>query len=173
MDPADSFELGVGNFVSNYNGTIGGGSANAVEDASGTIGGGFGNVVGFSSGCFSTVAGGHSNWARGGHSSVPGAAGNISYGDFGFAGGREAFVETGHHDTFIWVDFTGGSVLDSTGPDQFLVRANGGVGINTDSPNSSLHVSGDMQINITAGAPPAGDCDAASEEGRMKFALQM
>ena len=104
---------------------------------------------------------------------MPGATGNISYGDFGFAGGREAFVEADHHGTFIWADFTGGSVMDSTGPDQFLVRANGSVGINIDSPNNSLHVSGDMQINITAGAPPAGDSDAASEEGRMKFALQM
>ena len=28
---------------------------------------------------------------------MPGATGNISYGDFGFAGGREAFVEADHH----------------------------------------------------------------------------
>ncbi len=49
------------------------------------------------------------------------------------------------------------------------VYLNGDVGIGTMSPNSALQVSGYVQLDLTTGStPPAADCDAASEYGRMK-----
>ena len=50
-----------------------------------------------------------------------------------------------------------------------VVFPNGNVGIGTSSPNSTLQVNGYVQLGLTSGAPPSGDCDDASEEGRMKF----
>ena len=43
----------------------------------------------------------------------------------------------------------------------------GNVGIGVAEPNSPLQVSGYLQLGTTAGAPPAADCDAANERGRM------
>ncbi len=45
----------------------------------------------------------------------------------------------------------------------------GNVGIGTSTPNSKLQVNGYIQLDTVSSAPPAADCDAASEEGRMKF----
>lgn len=43
----------------------------------------------------------------------------------------------------------------------------GNVGIGVAEPNSPLQVNGYLQLGTTAGAPPAADCDAANERGRM------
>ena len=48
------------------------------------------------------------------------------------------------------------------------IDGDGNVGIGTTSPQSALQVKGYTQLDLTAGAPPAEDCDEASERGRMK-----
>ena len=47
--------------------------------------------------------------------------------------------ECGDEGTFIWADSIDEEFL-STGPNQFLVRAGGGVGINENAPEAELHV---------------------------------
>ena len=58
--------------------------------------------------------------------------------------------------TFVWADSQDAD-FTSTGTNQFLIRASGGVGINTDSPQFALHVNGD------AGKPGGGAWSVASD----------
>lgn len=45
----------------------------------------------------------------------------------------------------------------------------GKVGVNGATPTSELSVAGYIQVDRVAGTPPAADCDAANERGRMKL----
>ena len=54
-----------------------------------------------------------------------------------FAAGYRA--QANHHGTFVWADSTDAN-FTSTGEDQFLIRASGGVGIGTASPDAMLHI---------------------------------
>ena len=56
----------------------------------------------------------------------------------------------------MWADSTGANFV-STGPNQFLIRAAGGVGIGTANPNFSLHVDG------SAGKPGGGSWSSSSD----------
>lgn len=150
------------NRVTGNGGTVSGGAANRAGDGDanpntgtyGTVGGGYGNSA---SGNFSTVAGGEANAAIGALSMVPGGYRNQAGGSVSFAAGYGATVRDpvqsgtpeGDYGTFVWADGQGSDVV-STGPNQFLIRAGGGVGINTTSPGYPLEVSsaGDTQLGL-------------------------
>ncbi len=124
-----------------------GGNINQVTDSYGTVGGGRGNRAGY----LGTVAGGELNSASGFYSMVPGGAKNTAAGQLSFAAGYRATAN--HEGAFVWSDF---SVLfndfASTGPNQFLVRAGGGVGINTNNPNgAALAVNGTVTATSFTG----------------------
>ncbi len=130
--------------------TVDGGAVNeAIGDGS-SVGGGHLNSA---TGTDSTVGGGNTNAASGTESTVPGGSFNQAGGQFSFAAGRRAKVRNaaqagdadGDEGTFIWADSTDADFL-STGPDQFLIRAAGGVGINTNSPSNDLSVTGDADF---------------------------
>lgn len=151
---------GVGNRVWDDYGTVAGGGANRVGDYDGdptsakyaTGGGGRRNQA---IGRGSVIAGGLLNTARGQDATVPGGQGNSAGGAWSFAAGGNARVRDaeqvvadeggvdtdGDEGTFVWSDATGGP-FTSTGPNQFLIDAAGGVGIGTNEPNanSQLHV---------------------------------
>ena len=100
---------------------VGGGAGNAANGEFATVGGGESNT---SSGRWATVGGGKDNLASGLYSTVPGGQQNVASGAFSVAAGLKAkAVDNG---TFVWADSTG-SALSSTGPDQFVVRASGGM----------------------------------------------
>jgi hypothetical protein len=66
---------------------------------------------------------------------------------------------------------TGGFQVSASGvnnPDLFI-NSSGNVGIGTTSPQSKLQIAdGYLQLDLVTGTPPAADCDAANERGRMK-----
>lgn len=117
---------------------IAGGNANQIREAAreSFIGGGSGNQVS-SNAIFGMIPGGRSN-------EVAGA--------YGLAAGYGA--KAIHSGTFVWADASG-TVFPSTASNQFLIRASGGVGIGTGSPESPLHVQTpggvDASMRLTSG----------------------
>ena len=129
---------GFNNTASNSNSTIGGGANNDASGSQSTIAGGSANTA---SGDKSTVGGGASNTA-GFLATVPGGTLNEASGAYSFAAGQRAqAADTG---TFVWSDSTTSDpdFFRSTGPNQFLINAAGGVGINTNAPGAVLHIGG-------------------------------
>ena len=123
---------------------IGGGIRNQATGSTSIVAGGYENVA---SGEISAIAGGINNSAIGDYSAVGGGAYNCAGGDYSWAGGGGAKVRpaadpgngsctgltypggSGDRGTFVWS--SGGSDFVSSGPRQFLVRADGGVGVNS------------------------------------------
>jgi hypothetical protein len=52
--------------------------------------------------------------------------------------------------------------------ERLRIDSTGNVGIGTATPHSALEVDGYVQLDTLTSAPPAADCDEASERGRMK-----
>lgn len=167
---------GRDNVAAGFASAVLGGAANTATGSSSVIAGGGGHsasglfsvVVGGStnraSGEYSLVNGGSNSHALGNYSVVPGGFANCAGGNGSFAGGTLAKVlpatdpggldscanQTGytgvpHHGTFVWADSQGGSFA-SSGANQFLVRAQGGVAINA-GPISSA-----VELSVTADA---------------------
>ncbi|MBL6991175.1 MAG: hypothetical protein ISR65_15430 [Bacteriovoracaceae bacterium] len=61
-----------------------------------------------------------------------------------------------------------GLSINGDSSNSFVVANGGNIGIGTTVPQSNLQVSGYIQLDLTSGAPPAADCDEASERGRMQ-----
>ncbi|MBI1805583.1 MAG: tail fiber domain-containing protein [Ignavibacteria bacterium] len=133
---------GFGNRANNTADAVGGGQENTANGGASTIGGGARNTA---SGNGATIGGGAFNTASGASSTVPGGWSNGATGRFSFAAGR--FAQANHDGTFIWADSAVANLF-STGPNQFLIRASGGVGIGTNSPGAALDVLG----NVRAGS---------------------
>ncbi len=139
-----------------YGGTIGGGGsaaiycgnngdqscANQVDNNHGTIAGGVGNIAS----AYASIGGGESNTARGAYSTIPGGVYNQAGSNFSFAAGYGATVRTpaqagnafGDGGTFVWADSGSALPFVSTGPNQFMIRAEGGASINTTPSNAAL-----------------------------------
>lgn len=161
---------GCGNLASGETATVGGGNYNTAAAEWATVGGGSNNQAtgtlstisggdinhaysdytsiggGVSNDAlneYATVGGGFSNTASGQYATIPGGRGNSASGGYSFAAGWRARAI--HSGSFVWGDSTN-LVFSSTAPNQFLIRASGGVGIGTDSPTAALHVEGDMCV---------------------------
>jgi hypothetical protein len=146
---------GIYNTASGFASTVGGGSLNAASSSVSTVDGGEDNTA---SGYASTVGGGFLNTASGGASTVGGGGSNCAGGDYSWAGGRLAKVRPatnpggsgscsgltypgggGDEGTFIWADSQFANFV-STAANQFLVRASGGIGFNTNAPATDFDV---------------------------------
>lgn len=132
--------------------TIGGGQANMASGDSATVGGGSFNHASDNG---ATVGGGVQNDASGLYATIPGGRDCTASGNYTFAAGRRAkAVNAG---SFVWGGRTDAD-FSSTGLDQFLIRASGGVGIGTDSPQASLHLtSGPNNISLYLTASSGSD----------------
>ncbi len=116
----------------------GGGPANSdsniISGDYSTIGGGQDHRI---AGFYATISGGDENSADGHYSTIPGGGNNVTAGYFSFAAGLRA--KANHDGCFVWAD-SSDSDFASTAEDQFLIRAGGGVGINTTSPTAPLTI---------------------------------
>jgi hypothetical protein len=138
-----------GGYFNHANGeasVVAGGTDNDANGDWSTIGGGDGATA---TGNHATVAGGFFNHAPGTAGTVPGGRLNWAGGDYSFAAGDRAKVrnptESGDSDgdegTFVWSDRSNTETFfESTGPNQFLIEAEGGVGIDTNDPLAQLHI---------------------------------
>jgi len=132
------------------NWNLGCGYANSATNIHSVVAGGFDNVA---TGANSTISGGDGNRATGANSTISGGEANCAGGDNSWAGGAIAQVRPGNEagdgtcvtnsadpngdeGTFVWADAVGGAFI-STGPNQFLVSAAGGMAINTNTPAAS------------------------------------
>jgi hypothetical protein len=169
---------GLDNRLSGQWGTVGGGSSNEASASSSTVSGGSSN---FASGFRSTVAGGILNTASGQESMVAAGFDNCAGGAGSWAGGRRAKVRpgtdsgaagfgcdgvsasgdaNGHEGTFAWADSADADFV-SNGPNQFLVRASGGIGFNTNDPGTNFDVIG----NRTGHAMLVQNDDSTTADG--------
>jgi len=183
--PSSTVGGGLWNTASGGNSTVGGGQENTASGQYSTVGGGQSNTA---SGGASTVGGGQSNTASAGvstvgggqfntasavFSTVPGGYDNVAAGTFSLAAGRLAKVRSpaqvgggdpdGDQGTFVWADSTNAD-FTSTGPNQFLIRASGGVGINTNDPDVELEINGGTELSLAddTGSFMIGDQDSAN-----------
>jgi hypothetical protein len=137
-----------------YASVIAGGAQNTIQSGAfnSFIGGGFPNMI-RSNASYSVISGGYFNTNGGHYSTVPGGYYNSALGDFSFAAGHQA--KANHPGTFIWSDSQSADFA-STGTNQFLIRASGGVGIGTTAPEAPLHV-----VESSAGAVTANPASIA------------
>ncbi len=147
----DSSAIGGGTFNTSAGviSVIGGGHQNATTGTGSMIGGGAQNTA---NGEYATISGGQANTAGGDYSIVPGGLDNFANGSGSFAAGRGSVAD--HAGAFVWADQNdakSGYFFSSTAPNQFLIRARGGVGINTNDPTGALDVAGepgDSSVNL-------------------------
>lgn len=140
--------------------TIGGGQYNHIHDrATGAaIGGGHANWI-HSNAYSATISGGFINEATNFYATVPGGWYNLAGGFSSLAAGTRA--KALHDGAFVWADSTFADFA-STSSNQFLIRANGGVGIGTTSPQQQLDVDGgDIRVRGPDGF------NAPNEEARL------
>jgi hypothetical protein len=137
--------IGAGNLnrigTNSGNSAIGAGFANSIEGYGGFIGSGNINRIGLNADRGVIAGGDESQIAPNvGFGTIPGGQRNFVGGSYGFAAGRRA--KANHAGAFVWADSTDADFA-SSGTNQFLVRAGGGVGINTNNPNgAALAVNG-------------------------------
>src|SRR5205085_5571602 len=102
--------------------------------------GGFGNT---NLGVLSFIGGGYYNLADGNGAVVAGGESNRAAGSYSMAAGYHA--KALHNGSFVWGDTAGGD-FSSTGINQFLIRAVGGIGININNPQAPLDVAGTIRM---------------------------
>lgn len=173
---------GVSNTASGSWSTVGGGDTNIASGDRSAVAGGQLNTA---SGFVSTIGGGGGNTASGSRSTIGGGSFNCAGGDRSWAAGTDAKVRpgsdagaagngcvgvalsgdaNGDNGTFVWAD---DQFVDfvSTGPRQFLVRAQGGMAINSNDPvSNALRVNGTLRVDTLGGAAATTLCRNANNQ---------
>jgi trimeric autotransporter adhesin len=147
---------GAVNVASGAGSTVGGGEGNRASALNSVVSGGF---SGDATEGWSSVSGGFQNHAAGYFSTVSGGSSNCAGGEKSWAGGTRAAIRPatgtgasgvcqgvpnsadadGDNGTFVWADDQDFNFI-STGERQFLVRAQGGMGINTATLGNAVNL---------------------------------
>ena len=180
LDFAATVAGGVDNIAHEF-ASVGGGFDNLASGADATVAGGAQNRA---IGLGSSVLGGNSNGAMGDFSAVTGGGANCAGADFSWVGGFRAKTRpaagagiqtggcldvpeggpAGDIGSFVWSSSSGLSDFVSSGPNQFLVRAPGGFGLNTNQPRAALHVT-----DGASGAEPVANSILVAERSTAAF----
>lgn len=144
---------GAGNLIrsgSQYS-SVAGGVQNSVQQNSpaATILNGYSNMIG-SNAVYGVIAGGAYNSVSDNatYGVVLGGSQNTAGAPNSLASGSRA--KANHSGSYVWADTTAADMA-TTGAKQYLIRANGGVGIGTNAPKSALHVSGTVTADGFSG----------------------
>ena len=159
---------GVANTASGYVATVGGGTNNLTSGQLATVAGGWSNTA---SGNYAAMSGGRNNFATGNTATVAGGEWNTASGSSSFAAGHRAWAN--HTGAFVWADATNADYI-STADNQFLVRAAGGVGINTAAPNAALAVDGGnsvARIAVNSNSPTANAGLNLRQDGASRWSI--
>ncbi len=126
-----------------YKSLIGGGELNTIQNDSsyGVISGGWTNLISEGS-QWSAIGGGHANTITGtaNYAAIPGGENNRVSGDYALAAGRRA--QALHNGSFVWGDATDANIA-STAPNQFVIRASGGVSLPVNAGEGGIHPFGE------------------------------
>ncbi len=151
---------GSGNVASFTFATVGGGTQNTASSTAAVVSGGDHNIAegAYSSvlgglnndaeGYLTAIAGGAGNVATGSYATIPGGFANSSAGAYSFAAGHKAEVSADHPGTFLFAD-SSAPAFQSAAPNEFAVRATGGVRLVTGIDSSGAALSG---VRLTAGS---------------------
>ena len=157
--------IGGGNQVTAFFGSVGGGYGN-VAGQNAVVAGGFRNQA---TGYRAAVGGGDSNVASGFFSTIPGGANNLAAGQFSFAAGASA--KANHDGAFVWGDNISTETA-STGNNQFVIRATGGIrlpGAGENQPGNAAKASGTNMF--THVVPTTGPCNNTGPFGLSRTAI--
>jgi hypothetical protein len=162
---------GKNNTVSAKGSVVVGGYSNTILNAQysvivgGGTDGGYGNTIN-SSGEYNTIVGGHSNTigSTASNATIIGGSNNSVDAAYGIALGKN--INIAHTNTFIYSNKD--SIVSSTADNQFLIYADGGVGIGTTpSTNIALHVGGPVYAsNYTGDGSQLSYVDAYTLNGK-------
>ena len=139
----------LSNGYSQYSCIVGGQGNSIQRGGNSIIGGGYHNRMEYSGGGPGTasmfIGGGYTNFTGARFAVIPGGVANVVTGTYGFAAGSYAIA--GHQSAFVWSDSSSTNRFTSTSSNQFLIRATGGVGINTNvTAGMALVVAGDVDV---------------------------
>lgn len=126
---------GQRNVASGANSHVLGGTDNVASGSQSTVGGGYQNV---SSGLSSVVSGGFGNVASGLDATVPGGQRSEAIGDYTFAFGRRAIADD--IGAMLFADGSTSTAFNSITPNEFAVRATGGVRFITNAGGSGARL---------------------------------
>jgi hypothetical protein len=137
--------LGIGNEAGNYGQAQYATAIGTANHADGGYAVAMGNYN--TAGGLTAVAMGQHNTASGNYATALGYNTIASGPDSAALG---TYANAANDGTFVWADDTAG-YFTSTANNQFLIRATGGVGINTNNPaGNALHVSGNVLVDNAA-----------------------
>ena len=119
-----------------YHSIIAGGNRNTITGSQNSVisGGSYNTVSNASSGA--TIAGGFQNKALGNYSTVAGGFSNEARGSNSFAAGSSA--KALHDGSFVWADSSTVSTFESSGTNEFAVRAAGGFRLESELGTNAL-----------------------------------
>ena len=138
---------GTFNQASNEAGVVSGGNYNRAQGSYSSILGGINNTA---VGSGAAIGGGAGNTATGSYTTIPGGFANSAAGDYSFAAGRGANVNAENPGSFLFAD-SNIFQFPSIAPNEFAVRATGGVRFITAIDSSGAALAG-VRISPGSGA---------------------